>query len=744
MVSKVIYKRPKSGRVRAILSSRTAVLVTVSLLAALFPIQTSSASPPDIQSSSASETYVFVSAWDNAPLPGTFKKPRGVAVDSSGNVYVADTGNYRIQKFTAEGVFITEWGKQGWTGGLLAEPTGVAVDSAGNVYVADPEALSIQTIKKFTSAGVYVTAWGTSNAHYLAVDSSNNIYAVFDEFYAGPVRKYDYTGGLITSWNNAGSEGIAVDSLHNYVYVSDDWDNTIRKYDLSGNLITSWTHDCDSSCQLAVDSAGNVYATRVNKVVKYSATGTILTQWGAWGSGDGQFDSPHGVAVGPDGSVYVADMGNNRIQKFTADGTFVRKWGTASVGSKLRYPEGVTVSGNGTVFVADVFADQVQSFTSTGGFLIKWSTMYYPSGMSTDSSGSVYVSGPGVPDSGSRTIYGSPYGIRKYTPGGVPLNQWGPCCGSADNQTNWASGIAISPNGNIYVADSNNNRILKLAADGSYLTKWGSLGSDNGQFSSPQGVAFAPDGSVYVADTHNNRVQKFTSEGGFLTKWGGYGSGDGQFNHPKGIAVDSSGYIYVADAFNDRVQKFNPDGVFVTKWGSYGQGNGQFDTPLGIAVDSDGFVYVADTDNNRIQKFERVSPNLSSSVKLVDKSVAQPGDILSYTIILSNNGNLDAPVALVTDPIPTSTSFNSGSLWTSSGNCNESGGVITWTGMVNVGAPVRITFAVTIDTGLPKGTLITNTATINDNTNPAFSRTAVTIADPYQVYLPVIIRSWSP
>jgi uncharacterized repeat protein (TIGR01451 family) len=370
--------------------------------------------------------------------------------------------------------------------------------------------------------------------------------------------------------------------------------------------------------------------------------------------------------------------------------------------------------------------------------------MDYPSGMSTDSSGDVYVSGPGVPDLGSRTIYGYPYGIHKYTPAGVLLNQWGTCCGSADNQTNWASGVAVSPNGDMYVADTNNDRILKLDPQGNLITQWGSFGSNNGQFRGPEGVALAPDGSVYVADTDNDRIQKFAADGVFLNEWGGYGSGDGQFNHPKGIAVDSSGYVYVADAFNDRVQKFTPDGVLVTKWGSYGQGNGQFDTPLGIAVDSDGYVYVSDAYNNRVQKFERASPNLSSSAKLVDKDVAEAGDILNYTIILSNNGSLDATEVLVTDTIPASTTYHTGSLWASSGSYDESGGVITWEGAVSVGVPVTITFSVSIDAMIPKGTLIVNTATINDGVNPPFDRTAKTVADPYQVYLPLTLKGWHP
>ena len=106
-----------------------------------------------------------------------------------------------------------------------------------------------------------------------------------------------------------------------------------------------------------------------------------------------------------------------------------------------------------------------------------------------------------------------------------------------------------------------------------------------------------------MVDYDNSRIQKFNSSGTFITKWGSSGSGDGQFAEPQGIAVDSSGNVYVADHYNNRIQKFDSSGTFITKWGSSGSGDGQFDDPTGIAVDSSGNVYVADRDNYRIQKF---------------------------------------------------------------------------------------------------------------------------------------------
>jgi DNA-binding beta-propeller fold protein YncE len=110
-----------------------------------------------------------------------------------------------------------------------------------------------------------------------------------------------------------------------------------------------------------------------------------------------------------------------------------------------------------------------------------------------------------------------------------------------------------------------------------------------------RGVAVDGSGNVFVADTNNNRLQKFTSTGTFLTTWGSSGTGDGQFTNPFGVATDSSGNVFVADANNNRIQKFDANGTFLTMWGSA--------IPQDVATDGSGNVYVADADSNNIQKF---------------------------------------------------------------------------------------------------------------------------------------------
>src|SRR5205823_10769539 len=115
-----------------------------------------------------------------------------------------------------------------------------------------------------------------------------------------------------------------------------------------------------------------------------------------------------------------------------------------------------------------------------------------------------------------------------------------------------------------------------------FLTKWGTTGSGDGQFNGPIGVAADPAGNVYVADTNNNRIEKFTSSGAFLTKWGTLGSGDGQFRQPFGVAVDAAGNVYVTDRLNNRIQKFTSAGDLLTNWRTTGPADRQFNQPDGV------------------------------------------------------------------------------------------------------------------------------------------------------------------
>jgi sugar lactone lactonase YvrE len=291
----------------------------------------------------------------------------------------------------------------------------------------------------------------------------------------------------------------------------------------------------------------------------------FVTKWGEYGYGNGQFDEPYGVAVDTGGYVYVVGL-DQRLQKFTTNGSFVARWGAnggdgtyGSGNGQFYEPEAVAVDPSGYVYVAESGGCRVQKFTSTGTFVTKW---------------------------GER--------------------------GSGDGMFYYPGGIAADTAGYIYVADGWNNRVQKFNSTGGFIAKWGrdggqgSSGEGDGEFDYPRGIAVDTAGNVFVADTGNDRVQKFDSNGTFIMKWGRRGAENGQFHTPCGIAVDAAGNVYVTDGWNSRVQKFTSDGTFVTTWGTDGSGDGMFDDPWGISVDGEGDVYVADRDNYRVQKFTPV------------------------------------------------------------------------------------------------------------------------------------------
>jgi len=174
--------------------------------------------------------------------------------------------------------------------------------------------------------------------------------------------------------------------------------------------------------------------------------------------------------------------------------------------------------------------------------------------------------------------------------------------------------LAFAKDGTVYVADSRNHRILHLDMKGNVLHEWGSFADGvgtpigDGTFNEPWGIAIAPDGSVYVTDTWNHRVEKFTSSGKFLTTWGVFGQGEtpDAFYGPRGLAVDEEGRVYVTDTGNKRIAVFDSNGNFLTDFGSAGFDPGQFDEPVGVAIDKNGTVYVTDAWNKRIQTFTPV------------------------------------------------------------------------------------------------------------------------------------------
>lgn len=165
-------------------------------------------------------------------------------------------------------------------------------------------------------------------------------------------------------------------------------------------------------------------------------------------------------------------------------------------------------------------------------------------------------------------------------------------------------GIAVAPNGDVYITDAR-NRVVHLNAKGEFLGEWGRDGNGPGEFSNPIGVAVSPDGFVYVSDYDQDRVQKFTPEGRFILEFGSSGKGPGQLNAPAGVATDRSGNVYVADFYNDRIEEFRGDGSFIATIGHAGRiGAGAIHYPTDVTVLRDGNLLVADAYNYELQWFD--------------------------------------------------------------------------------------------------------------------------------------------
>ena len=273
--------------------------------------------------------FGFITKWGSyGSGDGQFISPYHIAVDASGNVFVLDPGNARMQKFDNNGNFILKWGSNGSGDDQFdSAARGLDIDSAGNVYVGGPT-----RIRKFTSTGQFLDTFATGVfENGVAVDGNGNVYA-FDNS-AKKVRKYNSDKALQTSWGTPGSgpgqfEGVA---------------------------------------DIATDASGNVYIAdaSLQRITKFTSSGGFVTMWGALGSGSGQFggNGPYGLDVDSAGHVWVADRSNYRVQEFDANGAFVRAVGTNGYGDgEFIYPLDVAVDGSGNVFVDDSSNYRIQKF----------------------------------------------------------------------------------------------------------------------------------------------------------------------------------------------------------------------------------------------------------------------------------------------------------------------------------------------------------------------------------------------
>ncbi|CAN5168627.1 hypothetical protein BH11PSE11_BH11PSE11_18340 [soil metagenome] len=649
----------------------------------------------------AGSAATLINSIDGTGSAAQFYSPRGVAVDSLGNVFVADSSNNTIRKITAAGVVTTFAGSPGVQGKLdgtgaaarFLDPYGVAVDSSGTVYVADT---SNNSIRKITSAGVVTTlagngAQGGTNGtgpsatfrepRGLGVDPAGNVYVadygnhvVRKITPAGVTTTFAGTMGVPGSADGAGTaalfrglDSVAVDSAGN-VYVADTDNRTIRKITSSGIVSTlagsagaGGSSDGTGTAArfgeprgISVDANGTIHVAdygghTVRRITSAGVVSTLAGSGGAPGTVDGtgaaaRFYAPSAVSSDSAGNVYVADTSNNTIRKITTAGvvtTFAGLAGRSSSvngsGATARFedPYAVAVDSAGNTYVADATDHSIRKITPYGAV----TTLAGLAGSfgSTDASGSAArFKGPlGIAVDSAGTVYVADTGnstIRKITPAGVVTTFAGSAGnnGSADGTGTAArfsepNGIAIDSAGNLYVADTSNNVIRKITAAGVVSTLAGSPGTNgltNGtgsaaRFSVPFDVAADSAGNVYVSDHGNHVVRKITAAGVVTTLAGSgsAGASDGtgtaaSFRYPTGIAVDSSGTVFLADTDNHLIRKITAAGVVTSVGGSAGligstDGAGsaaRFFNPKDVTVDGAGNLYVADRGNHTVRK----------------------------------------------------------------------------------------------------------------------------------------------
>jgi DNA-binding beta-propeller fold protein YncE len=519
---------------------------------------------------------------------GQFGPIGGLAVDPAGNVYVVDSSHDRIEKFTAAGVFIRAWGRHGsevgqFSFGSSQDPTkppggGIAV-TASYVYVADS---GNNRIERFNLEGGEPMAWGTGGSE---------------------PGQFRYPRGVAAN----GSE----------VLVADDDNHRIEMFSPEGAFVAAAGTQGTGPGQfgfpygLALDAAGNVYvADDLNhRVVKLNPQLGFLGAWGGFGTKPGQLAFPRAIAAAASGENYVANTADDRIEVFDASGNFLRTIGINGRGpGQMTAPAGLALDPTGRLLVSDTYGSRVELFApATYAFSAQWVSMpgrepalNRPTGIGVDPAGAVFI-GDAPGNERAVRLWGD----------GTPLSEIGGPAALGGVTLAGATSFAISPaTRDVYIADGSHNRILVFGPEGNLLARWGAGGGDGtagsapGAFSRPRAVAIDRSGGIDVADTGNNRIVRLDTAGNVIGGWGGAGTTSGRFHSPDGIGVDAAGTVFVLDGENNRVQAFSETGQYLYRWGNRGPGPGQFSQPGALAVGCEGNVYVADTNNNRVQRFE--------------------------------------------------------------------------------------------------------------------------------------------
>ncbi len=587
-----------------------------------------------------------------AAIDATLRSPNAVATDASGNRYIADTGNHRVRRIDAlSGIIttITGNGRAGFSGdngpavaASLSSPRGVAIDSAGNIYIADTDNNRIRKVDLTTGVITTIAGGGTNspgdNAPAtsamldhpwgIAIHETGTIWFAESGLDTGQGRVRRILSGTITTIPGSFSapSAVAVDRTGN-VYVAETGNHRIQKIAagsgalsvLAGNGTAGYSGDNSSATAamlnfpsgVAVDAGGNaVYIadTQNNRIRKVSA-GTITSIVAP----DAGLKAPGGIATDGGKNLYIADTGNHLVRRVSSSNVIA------------------TIAG----------ADVARTLGDSGPAAA--ARLNSPSGIAVDSSGNLAIADSNnsrlrYVDAATRTIL-----TRAGTGDAGYSGDNGPAGGAMISA---AFGAAFDVGGGIFIADTNNNLIRRIAADSTHVIttvagnrQSGFSGDDSAATLAtlrlPYGVAVDTAGNVYIADTLNNRVRKVSAATGNIMTIAGTGlletvpgeigdNGPARLavvSSPLGVAVDSAGNVFIADTGHNRIRKISTDRIITTVAGTGGQGfagdNGPavaaaLSQPSGVAVDTAGNIYIADTLNNRIRKVSGQTGTIST------------------------------------------------------------------------------------------------------------------------------------
>lgn len=554
---------------------------------------------------------------------GVLRFPQAVAVGPDGLVYVVDQGSHLIQQFAPSGQWLRDIGSAGTRPGELSAIGAVTVTGDNQVVVADGAS---NRIVRFNATGGLIGSWGGNGSalgkfHFGAgggndaaaggglAASGSTLYIV--DTGNDRVVRFNASGGngaeIVPPGTLQNPRGVAVRATR--MLVADDQNHRVAAFDTGGHLLASigagqgaGPGQLNFPYGVAMDPQGRVFvADDMNqRIVRYSTPATkyqYKARWGSYGTGPNNLAYPRGIATNANGELFVANTGNDRIDVFDVSGTLKRSFGTSGRATgQFDGPVGVAADAAGVRAVTDSINGRVQLLNPDGTIATVWGSpnpgptiLPDPVAVAFDQAGNGFV----LDARRSRIVV--------FDRGTATTSRSIGSEGSGPGQLLSPQALAIDNAGTIAVADTGNLRVARFAADGSYL---GSFPVED----APRGIAVTPDGSrIYVSDTRNH-ITVYDGGGTELDQFGGTGSKLGKLNAPAQISLDAAGNLWVADRGNNRVQQFGPNGERLLSFGTRGVGDGEFIHPTGVSVDCSGNITVTDSDNNRVTTLALSAP----------------------------------------------------------------------------------------------------------------------------------------